>query len=600
LRDFTVAARLSAAHYLVGNSAARGGRASNSRKIRSVSLFFLCLISASSPSLTLAAAPLTALVSVEPAAEPGHFRVDYALSHPVTLLHLFWPGAAVRGLSWHLPQEGDVALDGDMLVSLSGHPFDQVHFELVELPEHADRQNDPVDTFSDGSAVIFTGLFNIDGPLAATRFHFQPAAGQAVIFLGRRVTQGFYWTPDRSATYVYFGALPLYKGAGYNAVLDPAIPAWLSTELQQDLPAIFSRYRDLFGVNLKETPQIFFGYRFRDQPYLNYVGTAEPGTIRFEIRGAQWQQQAPESLLHAVAFFAHEAVHLWNGGLTHPADNDAYPWLNEGSADALAFDTVHALGLTDDAARLERYSSAFNACLLELSATDQTITGMPSGSTPYDCGAALAFLAGVAVHQRDPALGLADIWKATFQAAAATQGGYTPDSFFAALTRLSGSPAASQELRGFLTAKAPELRQGLLEALHHNGYQLLSDAPSLDDGEQLATLLFSFVMRADCDSHSSIQAHPDHLTLKPNSACHVLTQPYNVRGLGGYDLFTDAAAAYDYVAQQCQRHESMTVNLYQDRRTVEVPCILQPPAMPALIRIAPAAVTATAVPGAAS
>jgi hypothetical protein len=563
----------------------------------------LSLLAAVSLPASASADILTALVSVEPAAEPGHFLVDYKLSHPVTLLHLFWPGAAVRGLSWHLSQ-GDVALDGDTLVSLSGRPFDHVHLDMLELPEHADRQNDPVDTFSDGSAVIFTGLFNISGPLAATRFHFQPAPGQAVIFLGRRVPNGFYWTPDRAATYVYFGALPIYKGAGYDAVLDPAMPAWLAGELQQDLPDIVSRYRNLFGVNLKETPQIFFGYRFRDEPYLNYVGAAEPGAIRFEIRGAGWQQQAPESLLHAVAFFAHEAVHLWNGGLTHPADSDTYPWLNEGSADALAFDTVHGLGLTDDAARLERYSSAFNACLLELDAADQTISGMPSGSTPYDCGAALAFLAGMAVHQhdpsRDPESALGDIWKATFQAAATTQGGYTPDSFFAALTRLSGSPAASQQLRGFLTAKAPELRQGFLEALRQGGYQLLSDAPTADDGEQLATLLFSFVMGADCGWHSSITSHADHLSLKPNPACHVLTQPYNVRGLGGYDLFTDTPAAYDYVARQCQRHESMTVNLYQDRRTLEVPCIWQPPAMPALIRIVPGAATATAVPGAAS
>jgi hypothetical protein len=536
---------------------------------------------------------LTASISVQPGTRPGQFQVDYTLSHPVRQLHLYWPGFSVRAESWHFA-DPDQALVGDSIVSLSNRAFSKVHVDVVELPEHADRQNDPVDTFSDGSAVIFTGLFNIQGLLAATRFHFSPAKDQAVIFLGRRVTDAFYWTPDRAATYVYFGALPLYKGDGYAAVLDPAIPAWLNAELQQDLPDIFKRYQRLFGVKLKETPQIFFGYRFTDQPYLNYVGTAEPGAIRFEIRGSGWQQQVPESLLHAVAFFAHEAVHLWNGGLYHPAQNDQTPWLNEGSADALAFDTVHALGLTDDAARLERYSSAFNACLLELDATDQTIAGMPTGSTPYDCGAALAFLSDAAVHQHDPALGFADIWKATFQAAATTQGAYTPDSYFAALERLSGSPDAAREQHGWLGAKAPDLRRGFLEALHRYGYQVLSDRPTADDGGQLATLLFSFVMGADCGFHSSIVSHADHLTLKPLPGCQVLTQPYNVAGVGGHDLFTDTPAAYDYVARQCQKHEPMTVNLYQNSRTLQVPCIWQPPALPDLIRIAPAQVPAPA------
>lgn len=530
--------------------------------------------------------PLTALISVEPGAQPGHFLVDYKLSRPLLQLQLYWPAAAVRAESWHLG--GSLALQGDSIVSLDGHAFDHFSLEIAELPEHADRQNDPVDSFSDGSAVIFTGLFNIAGPLAANRFHFAPAPGQAVVFLGRRVDHGFYWTPDRAATYVYFGGITPLSGEGFSAVLDPALPEWLSAELKQDLPAIFSRYQRLFGVKLKETPQIFFDYRFRDQPYLNYVGTAEPGAIRFEIRGSQWQQQRPESLLRAVAFFAHEAVHLWNGGLYHVAKLDESPWLDEGGADALSFDTVHALGLTDEAARLGRYSTAFNACLLDMQVNHATIADSAHGVAPYDCGAALAFLADAALRRHDPSLGLADLWKTTFQAAAGNHGVYSAGSYFAALDRLTGSKDASTQLRSFLTAKPAELRQGMLAALKGGGYGILSDAPNPGDGQQLATLLFGFVMGADCGWHSSFTSHVDHLTLAPKPGCHALDRPYNVAGVGGHDLFLDAPAAFDYVTQRCHEHQAITVNLYQDPRTLDVHCEWQAPAMPALIRIAAA------------
>ena len=547
---------------------------------------FVALILAAAASLTFAEPlpTLTALISVRPGTQLGHFQVDYQLSRPVKQLKLYWPAAAVRAQSWHLG--GDFALQGDSIVSLSGRPFDKVALDVVELADHADRQNDPVDSFSDGSAVIFTGLFDIEGPSAATRFHFAPAEDQAVVFLGRRVPQAFYWTPDRAATYVYFGGIAPLSGEGYSAVLDPALPEWLSAELKLDLPAIFARYQRLFGVKLKETPQIFFGYRFRDETYLNYVGTAEPGAIRFEIRGSQWQQEDPRSLLHAVAFFAHEAVHLWNGGLYHVGKLDESPWLDEGGADALSFDTVHALGLTDEAARLERYSTAFNGCLLEMQVDDQTIAASPRGQAPYDCGAALAFLADAALRRHDPSLGLAELWKTTFQAAAGNHGIYSADSYFAALDQLTGSKDASSSLRGLLDAKPGELRQGFLLALKDDGYQILSDRPNPDDGQQLATLLFGFVMGADCGWHSSIVSHADYLSLKPDSGCHVLDQPYNVSGVGGHDLFMDAAAAYDYVAQRCHEHQAITVNLYQDPRTLDVPCEWQAPAMPSLIRIA--------------
>ena len=549
--------------------------------------FAAALILAAAASFTSADTlpPLTALVAVEPGSQAGHFLVSYRLSRPVKQLDLAWPAAAVRAQSWHL--DGGLALQGDAILRLDGRPFDHFSFEVTELAEHADRQNDPVDSFSDGSALVFTGLFDIQGPRGSTRFHFAPAPGQAVVFLGRRVTQGFYWTPDRAATYVYFGGITPLSAEGFNAVLDPALPEWLSSELKLDLPAIFSRYQRLFGVKLKETPQIFFGYRFRDAPNLNYVGSAEPGAIRFEIRGSQWSQQHPESLLHAVAFFAHEAVHLWNGGLYHVAKLDESPWLTEGGADALAFDTVHALGLTDEPARLERYSSAFNACLLELETADQSIADSAHGAAPYDCGAALAFLADAALRRHDPSLGLADLWKATFQAAASSHGTYSADSYFAALDRLTGSKDAGSRLRGLLTAKPAALRPGLLAALRDQGYQILSDAPSPDDGQQLATLLFSFVAGADCGWHSTVTSHADHLALTPNPGCHVLDQPYNVAGVGGHDLFLDAPAAYDYVAQRCHEHQAITVNLYQDPRTLDVPCEWQAPAMPGLIRIAP-------------
>ena len=529
-------------------------------------------------------APLTALVTIQPAGQAGHFHVDYRLSRPVQQLDLFWPAQPVRSASWSI-QQPDLKLAGDAIVSTSHHAFDRLDLEVTELADHLDRQNDPVDTFSDGSALVFTGLYNIPGNMQATRFRFIPPAGGAVVFLGRRSARPVDWTPDRAATYVYFGDIAPYQGEGYSAVLDPSLPDWLSIEMRHYLPLMLARYRTLFGVSPKDTPQIFFDYRFRDQPYADYVGTAEPGAIRLEVRGAPWQGPDQDSLLKLVAFFAHETVHLWNGGLYHVAKMNETPWLDEGGADALSFDTLHALGLYDDAAYLQRYSTAYNNCVMELDLNSKTIQDMPSAATPYDCGAALMFLSAAAAHAHDPKVSLGDLWKQAFQAAAQHGGNYGADSYFRVVDALSGSPMAGNELRAMLGMDAATLEQRYPAALQSYGYQIAPGKPSPDSAPWLAARLFGFVMGADCGWHSGFVGHPDYLELHPNAGCHVLNQPYKISGVGGHDLFTDSLAAYAYVDDRCHHHEDIAVNLYQDSRSLGVYCEWRPPTAPSLISI---------------
>lgn len=531
-------------------------------------------------------APLTALVTIQPTT-PGHFHVSYQLSRPVQRLDLFWPAAKVRSASWNV-QQADLRLDGDAILSLSQHAFDRLDLDVAELADHMDRQNDPVDTFSDGSALVFTGLYNIPGSMQATRFRFLPPAGGAVVFLGRRSTQPVDWTPDRAATYVYFGSIMPVQGEGYSAVLDPALPDWLSIEMRHYLPMMFARYRTLFGTAPKDTPQIFFDYRFRERAYADYVGTAEPGAIRFEVQGSPWQGPDQDSLTKVVAFFAHEAVHLWNGGLYHPARMDESPWLVEGGADAFAFDTLHALGLYDDKAYLGRVSVAYNNCMMDLDLNGKTIQQMPSAATPYDCGAALVFLSAAATQAKDPKLGLGDLWKQTFQVAAQHQNSYGPETYYGALDRLSGSGQASAELRAMLSMDAAALEQRYPADLQAYGYRIGPGQPTPDNAPWLAARLFAFVMGADCSWHSGFVGHPGFLELHPNAGCHVLNQPYRISGVGGHDLFTDSLAAYAYVADICHKNQDISVNLYQDSRTLPVHCEWVPPAAPPLLSVAAA------------
>jgi hypothetical protein len=252
----------------------------------------------------------------------------------------------------------------DMLVAESGDVPREVHIRLTPKSALLLADYDPALTYFDGSMVaLFAGHFDlfpmgdlaaaealpadlngVDVPGEGPMMSFVDRGGP-VLFKGERLTE--VRTDDDSA-YVVFGAIEIGGNEAVAVAADPALPGWITADLNTFTPRALALYRARLEAPKDGRPTIVAAWR-GDRPGVQSLGgSVLPGLIAMNFEGAGVAEPTPE-LTHRLRWFiGHESAHFWLGQtVRYERRRDA--WITEGGADLTAVRAMSELEPTFDA-----------------------------------------------------------------------------------------------------------------------------------------------------------------------------------------------------------------------------------------------------------
>lgn len=371
--------------------------------------------------LALVAAPAVAqrppMATVEVVRDGDRWTADYRLSvrAPVWVFaKSVLPRESQR--SWRLdtvrvltPGVSLVRLGNyDALVAANGRVLPpRVRLAFTPFKPDVEAGYDPAINFSDGSVALYADGFKLvpmvsvaaartadrdDSSLPAiaqpTRTIFTDRAGP-VLAQGRRVARA---SLDNGEAYVLFGKLRPTIGAAMTTIFDPALPAWITANLDREMPAILAEYRSRLGPSPVGQPTLMVSWAGPTKGFVSMGGSVLPGLVVMALEGLGLAAPNTKAAHHARWFIAHEAAHFWLGqaiSYEGPADS----WITEGGADLLAFRATAAADPTFDVKR--RLAEARAECLPFLGKGGLADAYSRDGDhrAYYACGAIIALAA---------------------------------------------------------------------------------------------------------------------------------------------------------------------------------------------------------------
>lgn len=347
------------------------------------------------------------------------WTVDYTLSRAATAW--FFPHSALARVTeqpWR-PDSWTVLTPGvrierhghyDVLTTIDGGPAPhriRVRFEPYARDLMA--AYDPALRFTDGTVALFTQQFDLR-PLSGgaaqannlpmdlngvsleagpAQVIFTDAAGP-VMMNGERLDQaGAPQTP----TYVLFGGTAVEETAHMAAVIDPALPGWIQSELSDFTPLVMALYAEILGPRKTaregEKPAFLVSWAGPTPRLRSMGGSVLPGLVIMTFEGEGVTEPTPEVRNGARWFIAHEAAHFWLGQ-TIRYERAADAWITEGGADILAMRALARLYPAYDA-RAELQSSVDDCAALAVQAV-RSAGERNQHRAHYACGAVFHLL----------------------------------------------------------------------------------------------------------------------------------------------------------------------------------------------------------------
>jgi len=378
--------------------------------------------------------------------EQGEWRVAYHLARSVGELDL---GPALNGFrqsDWRVITENVTLINhgGRDYLQAGGGRFDTVAIRIKGRTFGFVKQYEPIRSFGKNGAVIYTGHFwpwHQRGGRMRAVFSFKPTQG------GRISVYRWRGVFDHPA-FVYFGPIKSRETKSLVAVADPGAPRWIIREFHASAPKIFDHLRTAFRSDLGVKPNVFLSFEpGGPEGLLRYSGDALPGQFQLALHGGSWWRQslkAKDLIRHGVA---HEAVHLWQSATANPFDRSVPDWIHEGAADAIAAETLVALGFWTSSDAERNFANARTECAYELTGTSlaQAAQG-GSVRALYACG---HILMRVAAEAHNGAGSVTAFWRA-FMRRASEAGGYDAALFYQTAADAGGRDLADA-LRWFAT-----------------------------------------------------------------------------------------------------------------------------------------------------
>lgn len=299
------------------------------------------------------------------------------------------------------------------------------------------RTYEALTPFGDGGVLIYTGHFQPWGENGARRdmaISVEPLLGRRVSAFGDVGPRLENWRSRfENPAFIYVGETPAVRNSKLVAAIDPETPDWAAREVGAFVIEVTDYLSGRFGWPLKATPNLFLSYGGNATPgRAMFEGDALPAQMRIGLRGGAWDTRSEfaENVLRQG--LAHEAAHLWQTA-ARPISEDAPDWIHEGGADAIAAETLVALGWWG-APDLERdRAEARSRCFFMLrGASLPALEARGQVAASYDCGHLINEL--VARAHPEGAVGF---WRAFVNRARAA-GGYDADLFFGLAGELGG------------------------------------------------------------------------------------------------------------------------------------------------------------------
>lgn len=239
----------------------------------------------------------------------------------------------------------------DALVSRRGPVPKRVRISFEPYADDLLADYDPALVFTDGSVALFTGHWDafpvaseaeaaalpadlsgvtVDG-FASARLALHYVDGR-IRHDGRDHRRLELVNPD---TYVLFGSAKSVDSRAITTVIDPQLPAWLSSEILAFTPRLLDVYASKLGPRSDAKPMVMVSWAGPTPRVMSLGGSVLPGLVIMRLEGEDLIKSDAAALAYARWFIAHESAHFWLGQVVRYA-SPRESWITEGGADLLA------------------------------------------------------------------------------------------------------------------------------------------------------------------------------------------------------------------------------------------------------------------------
>lgn len=366
-----------------------------------------------------------------------------------------------RPRSWTVLTEGvRIERHGryDVLVAARGDvpKTVRIRFTPSTLPLEAAYQ--PALRFSNGAVALFTDQFDVVrlGSAAAaealptdpdavrpvgglTKVSFRDRGGK-VLHEGRRKPVA---TMQNGRSYVFFGPANLIEASDIWSIIDPELPAWLSSELLVSTPRLLAHYAKTLGPRHGPKPTLMVSWAGPTAGVTSMGGGTLPGLVMMAFDGQGVVAKSDSSRNYVRWFIAHEAAHFWLGQEVD-YDSSSHAWMTEGGADLMAVRALAALDPSyDPRVRLDK---AIAQCVALTKGKAVNSANLRSENDAYyACGAVFGLIAEAAASKQRPRSGFAGFWRELIAANQADRV-ISQTEWLKALTSTSGDPSLAEDI----------------------------------------------------------------------------------------------------------------------------------------------------------
>jgi hypothetical protein len=522
------------------------------------------------------AAPPAVKLTLAPSADG--VIATYELAAPVTSFRFEEGAPAAVRAAWRF-ESAFLAGDGKSVEAADAASFQR--FSIV-IPNDAARRDRVYPALSkagkEGWVVYLPYLRPATAQYTTSVAVTLPAGHTTIATDGTAIVK-----PD--ARYVFLGPASYVSGDKLKVVADPGAPAWLTAQARVDFETAVATYGKRLGATLRARPIVIvdlisaggaedFGWR----------GDTTDNIVFLRFIGAKWLEPDATRVLTARRFAYHEAFHLWNGWRFHALKPAEYPWLDEGAAEYASWRALRDLGLETPAAFNDAIGGALSRCRAVLE--DQPLAGFAgrNGSTPYDCGTTLHWIAelGAARTGKEPKDFFA-LWRKIFQNAGKQNGEYSLDDWLSPVTDATQPADSAALIRSLLDQSGLTRWARMPERLRLLGVNL-GTFPA--DATEVRRRFVMHLLAQSCEGHYGYYKKEASLKLDTGNRCGKLPVDPEIDTAEELNFFTnDPLSAYELVAGRCARGEDVTLSNSATRASIKLPCRKPLPKLPEQYRV---------------
>ena len=353
----------------------------------------------------------------------------------------------------------------DALYRSDNRPLRHVRMDIVPFSRGLRGELAPTLAFSDGGLAFYSHQFVVSplGSVAAVealpvnpdRKEFEDVSetltvkdrGRRLLLRGRITRDAATLSLADPDTYVYSGTVPLLETEHFVEVMDPGLPAWVRSQLDDFLPRLMEFYTARLGAPSGSKPTAMIAWEGPERPGLSLGGSVFDDLVVMDISGSKMLTADPKILAILRAFFGHETSHFWIGKTVHDSRPEE-DWITEGSADLLGIRAIQHL--VPDYDPHPKLQEEMNDCLKLNGAGKPLSTAEDRGDNKahYACGALLLLAAEAASKRGDKSADALTFVRRLIDANR-SDGEVTEAKWLDGFLQIAG-PAARDEVQGFI------------------------------------------------------------------------------------------------------------------------------------------------------